>query len=155
MHATHQQLTSRRTTKIPATPSTGTGTIENGESSSGTQDDPPADTPVATVTAAFGVMPATHNGAVFTFELDFSINVKSGYANLRDHAFTVTGGKVDKAQRRTQGTNQYWTITAAPDGNGEVTVTLPQTTDCKANGAICDYDDNMLSNSPSATVAGT
>ena len=95
---------------------TGTGTIENGESSSGTQEDPPsedppADTPDVTLTAAFGGVPATHNGTLFTFELDFSVNVRSGYANLRDHAFTVTGGKVDKAQRRTQGTNQYWFIT--------------------------------------------
>ena len=133
---------------------TGTGTIENGESTV-PQDDPPADDPVVLVTATFSGMPATHDGTSFTFELDFSVNVRSGYANLRDHAFTVTGGKVDKAQRRTQGTNQYWFITVEPDGNADVTVTLPVTTDCNATGAICDYDGNMLSNSPSATVAGT
>ena len=138
---------------------TGTGTIDNEESSSGTQDDPlaedpPADTPVATLTATFGSVPATHVGALFTFELDFSVNVNSGYANLRDHAFTVTGGKVDKAQRRTQGTNQYWLITVEPYGTGDISITLPITISCTASGAICDYDDNMLSNSPSATVPG-
>ena len=138
---------------------TATGTIENGESSSGTQEDPPsedppADTPAVTLTAAFGGVPATHNGNLFTFELDFSVNVRSGYGNLRDDAFAVTGGKVDNAQRRTAGTNQYWLITVDPDGNGEVSITLPVTTDCNATGAICDYDDNMLSNSPSAIVAG-
>ena len=39
--------------------------------------------------------------------------------------------------------------------NGEISITLPATTNCDATGAICDYDDNMLSNLPSATVAGT
>ena len=107
------------------------------------------------MTATFSNVPATHNGGVFTFHLDFSVNVKSGYKNLRDYAFTVTGGDVQKAQRRTQGTNQYWTITMDPDGNGDVTITLPATTDCNATGAICDYDSNMLSNSPSFTVQGT
>ena len=139
---------------------TATGTIENGESSSGTQEDPPsedppADTPAVTLTAAFGGVPATHNGALFTFELDFSVNVRSGYANLRDDAFAVTGGKVDNAQRRTQGTNQYWLITVEPDGNGDISITLPATTDCSATGAICDYDGNMLSHTNVATIRGT
>ena len=133
---------------------TGAGAILNGESAA-PQDDPPAEDPVVLVTATFSNMPATHDGTSFTFELDFSVNVRSGYANLRDHAFTVTGGKVDKAQRRTPGTNQYWTITVEPYGNGEISIMLPATTNCDATGAICDYDDNMLSNSPSATVAGT
>ena len=133
---------------------TGTGTIENGESSSGTQEDPPADTPVATLTAVFASVPATHNGTLFTFELDFSVNVRSGYANIRDHAFSLDVGKIKTAQRRTAGSNQYWLITVDPEGNGDVTVTLPATTNCNATGAICDYDGNMLSNSPSATVAG-
>ena len=111
--------------------------------------------PAEPLTATFINVPATHNGGNFTFDLDFSVNVKSGYKNLRDYAFTVIGGEVDKAQRRTQGSNQYWTITIDPDGNGDVTVTLPATTDCNATGAICDYDSNMLSNSPSFTVQGT
>ena len=111
--------------------------------------------PAVPLTATFSSVPATHDGGTFTFGLDFSVNVKSGYANIRDKAFTVTGGKVDKAQRRTPGSNQYWLITVEPDGNGDVTITLPATTDCNATGAICDYDDNMLSNSPSATVSGT
>ena len=130
---------------------TGTGTIENGESSSGTQDDPPA----VTLTAVFASVPATHNGALFTFELDFSVNVRSGYANIRDHAFSLDVGKVKTAQRRTQGTNQYWLITVDPEGNGDVTITLPETTDCSATGAICDYDGNMLSHTNVATVRGT
>ena len=60
---------------------TGAGAIENGESSSGTQEDPPAeDPPVVLLTASFANVPATHNGSAFTFDLTFSENVKAGYA---------------------------------------------------------------------------
>ena len=133
---------------------TGTGTIENGESSSGTQEDPPTETPAVLLTASFDNMPATHNGSAFTFDLSFSENVRAGYERIRDDAFAITGGDILKAQRKAQGSNQNWTITVKPGGNGAVHITLPETTDCSGTGAICDYDGEMLSNSPSATVAG-
>ena len=80
---------------------TGTGTIENGESSSGTQEDPPAeDPPVVLLTASFGNMPATHNGSAFTFDLTFSENVKAGYARIRDDAFTISDGDITSAVRK-------------------------------------------------------
>ena len=134
---------------------TGTGTIKNGESSSGTQEDPPAETPAVLLTASFDNMPATHNGGgEFTFDLSFSENVKAGYERVRDDAFTIVGGVILKAQRREQGTNQYWTITVKPDGNGAVYITLPETTDCNATGAICTEDERKLSNSTPASIAG-
>ena len=138
---------------------TGTGTIENGESSSGTEEDPPAEdppanTPVVSLTATFANMPATHNGTTFTFDLAFSENVKAGYARIRDHAFTISGGEIANAQRKEQGSNQSWTITVKPDGNEAITITLPVTTDCNATGAICTYDGRKLSDSTSAQVAG-
>ena len=133
--------------------STGTGTIENGEST-GTEEDPPAEAPAVLLTASFDNMPATHNGSAFTFDLAFSENVKAGYERIRDDAFTISGGDITSAVRKEQGSNQGWTITVQPDGNGAVHITLPETTDCNATGAICDYDGEMLSNSPSATVAG-
>ena len=135
---------------------TGTGTIENGESSSGTQEDPPAeDPPVVLLTASFGNMPATHNGSAFTFDLTFSENVKAGYERIRDDAFNVTGGDITQAQRKVQGSNQTWTITVEPDGNGAVTITLPETTDCTATGAICTSDGRILSNSTTVTLSGS
>ena len=138
---------------------TGTGTIENGESSSGTQDDPPAedppaDTPVVSLTATFANMPATHDGTTFTFDLSFSENVKAGYERIRDHAFTISGGEIANAQRKTQGSNQNWTITVKPDGNGAITITLPETSNCDATGAICTYDGRKLSGSTSNQVTG-
>ena len=135
---------------------TGTGTIENGESSSGTQEDPPAeDPPVVLLTASFGNMPATHNGSAFTFDLTFSENVRAGYERIRDDAFTISDGDIiTSAVRKEQGSNQGWTITVQPDGNGAVYITLPETTDCNATGAICTYDERALSHSTPASIAG-
>ena len=132
---------------------TGTGNIENGESTV-TQDDPPAEDPVVLVTATFSNIPATHGGTSFTFELDFSENVKAGYARIRDHAFTINGGDITSAVRKVQGSNQGWTITVQPDGNTSVYITLPATTDCDATSAICTYDGRKLSHSTPASIAG-
>ena len=133
---------------------TGAGTIEDGESSSGTQEDPPAETPVVLLTASFANVPATHNGSNFTFDLTFSENVKAGYARIRDHAFTVSGGAIASARRITQGSNQGWTVEVDPTGNGAVSITLPETTDCDDNRAICTEDGRMLSNRLEVTVSG-
>ena len=138
---------------------TGTGTIENGEST-GTQDDPPAedpvvDDPVVLVTATFSNVPAAHNGSAFTFELAFSENVQAGYARIRDHAFTVSGGDITSAVRKEQGSNQGWTITVNPNGTGDITITLPETTDCAAQRAVCTADGRKLSNQLQFTVSGT
>ena len=132
----------------------GTGAIENGESSSGTQEDPPAETPAVLLTASFANMPADHNGGNFTFQLNFSENVDAGYARIQNDAFTVSGGSIASASRITQGSNQGWNVEVDPTGNGSVTITLPETTDCDASGAICTDDGRKLSHSTSATVAG-
>ena len=121
---------------------TATGTIN---------DDDVATTPL---TASFSDMPGSHTGEEFTFGLAFSENVELGYVTLRDTAFVVTGGEVKTAQRQQQGSNQAWNITVEPSGQGAVTITLPETTDCNASGAICTDDGRPLSHSLSATVAG-
>ena len=133
---------------------TGTGTIENGESSSGTQEDPPAETPVVLLTASFGNMPATHNGSAFTFDLTFSEEFGISYVTLRDDAFSVTDGEVTSARRLTQGSNIGWTITVTPDSAADVTIVLPVTTDCDADGAVCTADGRKLSNRLEFTVSG-
>ena len=97
---------------------TGTGAIENGESSSGIQEDPPAETPVVLLTASFANVPADHDGSNFTFQLNFSENVNAGYARIRDHAFTVDGATIANAYRQTQGSNQGWHVEVDPTGNG-------------------------------------
>ena len=114
----------------------------------------PAPTPL---TATFSGVPAEHagEGEEFTFGLTFSEEFSLSYLTLRDDgAFHVRGGEVRRARRTQQGSNQSWTIHIEPSGHGPVTVTLPETTDCGASGAICTADGRPLSHSLSATVAG-
>ena len=99
--------------------------------------------------------PASHDGSSeFTFEIEFSEEFGLGYATLRDHAFNVTSGSVETAQRTDKPSNIPWRITVKPQGAGDVTIELPATTDCDADGAICTGDGRKLSNSLSFTVSG-
>ena len=99
--------------------------------------------------------PASHNGTdVFTFQIRFSEELKLSYTTLRDHAFTVTGGEVVRARRLEPGKNVRWEITVRPDSNGAVTIVLPATENCDADGAICTEDRRPLSNRLEVTVPG-
>ena len=114
------------------------------------------DAPANGLTASFKNLPETHDGSSeFTFQVEFSEDVGISYAVLRDDAFTVTGGEVTGA-RRVNGRNDLWEITVDPDGQGDVSITLPGERACGETGAVCTRGENprALSNSPSATVAG-
>ena len=107
------------------------------------------------LTAASGNVPEAHDGeTAFTFELRFSEEVALSYNTLRDHAFTVSGGVVEKAQRLEKPSNIHWRITVQPDSNGDVTITLPITGDCGEPGAICTEGGRPLSNRLELTVSG-
>ena len=110
--------------------------------------------PPLTVSLVFPV--ASHHGAsnVFAFDIRFSEEFPLSYETLKFHAFSVTGGEVLKAQRMEKPSNIPWRITVRPDSNGDVTVVLPVTTDCDAQGAICTQDGRKLSNSLNFTVSG-
>ena len=114
-----------------------TGTIENRH--------------VAPLTASFEQVPAEHDGTTFVFHVRFSEDPAVSYRVLRDESFGVTGGEV-VAARRKDGRDDLREIHVAPSGNGDVTVSLPPTTDCNADGAICTADDRPLSNANAATV---
>ena len=110
------------------------------------------------LTASFTGVPAEHGGGResirFSFELSFSENPKLSYITLRDHSFTVTGGDVKTAKRKTRGSNQHWTITVEPDGWGDVSLILPGGRACGTEGAICTADDKVLANTAGAVVPG-
>ena len=109
------------------------------------------------LTASFESVPTSHNGSDnFKFRISFSEEPKSGfsYTTMRDHAFTVTGGSVTGARRLVSGKNLRWEIVVSPDSNGDVTITLPATTDCDAQGAICTDDGRMVSEGLELTVSG-
>ncbi len=113
----------------------------------------------APLTASLENEPDSHGGqSDFTFELRFSEELFSlSYATLRDHAFNVSGGQIRRAQRADKNSiirNVHWRITVRPDGDGDVIITLPETTSCSVPGAICTQDERVLSNSLSLTVSG-
>ena len=114
----------------------------------------PAPTPL---TASFDVstVPESHDGSTaFTLEFLFNKEPSLEEAAVRDHVLTVTGGEVAGARQTTQGSDLRWEITVRPDGRGDVTVTLPRTTGCGDQGAVCTRHGQMLSQDVSTTVNG-
>ena len=113
------------------------------------------------LTAEFLNLPTSLDGSTFTFELRFSEAFPISYLTMRDHAFTVTNGHVTGARRLDNPhresvhmePNQVWEITVQPDtGAEEVSITLPETTDCAASGAVCTEDDRPLSTTVAALI---
>ena len=106
----------------------------------------------------FDAVPASHDGASpFTFQIHFSVEPELTAANVRDHVLTVTNGAVTAASQTEPGSstpNIRWQITVTPSGEDGVTVALPATTDCSADGAVCASDGRMLQNPSSITVSG-
>ena len=112
------------------------------------------ETPV--LTAAFTDVPASHGGETFTFRLEFSEEVPGlGWEALRGEILQASGGTVRNANRVDRSSNLAWTVTVAPDGSDDVSVTLPATTDCAAAAAICTEDDRPLSAAVTAAVPHT
>ena len=61
---------------------------------------------------------------------------------------------MDGARRLVSGSNIRWEISVSPESNGDITVVLPITTDCTADGAICTDDGGMLSGGLQLAVPG-
>ena len=101
--------------------------------------------------------PTSHDGTNdFSFDIRYSEEFDLSYKTLKFHAFNVSGGSVQKAQRlqKEPESNIGWKITVRADGNEDVTVVLPVTTDCSATGTICTGDGRKLSNSLNFTISG-
>ncbi len=90
--------------------------------------------PRAPLTAHFEEVPEEHIGILFTLQLAFSEPIGSTAATLRQ-ALTVTGGRMNSLQR-VEGRNDLWEIQIQPDA-ADVSISLPQTTSCDDEDAIC------------------
>ena len=134
-----------------------TDDADNAESLTSVATETVAQTP-SLLTVSLENAATSHNGTdVFTFEIRFSEQFGLSYKALRDHAFTVVGGEVKKAQRMDRDSdtpNIRWLITVEPDSGGDVAITLPVTTDCTDDGAHCTEDGRMLSNSLVFSASG-
>ena len=110
---------------------------------------------VVPLTASLHDAPESHDGhSPFTFELRFSEQLKLSFKKLKNHAFTVTGGTIQNAQRIVKSSNIRWRITVVPDSDSPVHLLLPATTRCGAQGGICASGGRKLSNSLELIVDG-
>ena len=107
--------------------------------------------------AVFSNVPASHDGSELRFNLTFTPEPSLSYATLRDHAFSIVGGTIIKANRTTAGEAE-WVIMVVPDLDsnenpaGPITAVLPPTTSCIVLSAICTADDVPLSNRTEVTI---
>ena len=106
------------------------------------------------LTASFSNMPDEHTGADFTFDLAFTDELAAGFEKIKA-AFRVSGGSINRVNRKTKGSDLAWKVKVRPASTDSLTITLRETAQCSSSGAICTDDGRRLSNSPSATVAGT
>ena len=103
------------------------------------------------LTASFSNAPDEHDGSDFHIDLTFSEEPDIGFRDVKG-ALRVSGGSINRASRKTKGSNLGWKIKVRPSGTGSVTITLPETTDCNASGAICTENGRKLSHSTTETV---
>jgi len=115
----------------------------------------PAAPAPAVLAASFHGLPASHDGRQrFEFELRFSEEIAGLTLSAVRSALTVTGGRAVAVKRAVADEIRRLTVQVRPAGTGDVTVSLPATTDCAATGAICARDGRMLG-AVSATVPGS
>ena len=108
----------------------------------------------AGLTASFHGLPETHDGRkLFAFEIRFSEEFQGMRLTALKRALQVTGGRLIDVKRTVRGENRRVTARVRPSQTGDVTLSLPATTDCSAADAICMQDGRKLS-AVSASVPG-
>ena len=99
--------------------------------------------------------PSNHkgDGQIFTIRIEFSEEIDASYKVLRDEALEVEGGAARKF-KRVDGSSSLWEVHVEPDSDADVTLTLPETTDCAAADAVCTASNKPLSRSVTITIPG-
>ena len=126
----------------------------NVEAAEGSSEPSGTEAPEPGLAARFGALPEWHAGMAFWTELHFGEEPDLGYKDVRDKLFEVTGGRLLSAQRLEQGSNRSWRIEVLPAGFDDITLTLPATEDCAAEGAVCTADGERMEEPLSVTVPG-
>ena len=118
--------------------------------------DPPPPPPVVVdppLTGRFENPPTTHDGTSFYLQLVFSVEPDLSYLNVRDHVLEVSNGQVENASRSVRGSDLKWHIKVRPtSASTAVEVTLPVTTDCEDDGAVCRGDEMLSKGAPSRST---
>ena len=106
------------------------------------------------LTAEFKNYPSSHTGSsTFNMQVQFNYDIKIGWQAFQDDSFTISGGDITHATRVNK-QRDLWQITVRPDGDEDVTISLAPNRVCTTSGAICNSHGMMLSNEPTATIAG-
>ena len=113
---------------------------------------PPAEVVVKSLRARFRDVPTEHDGTTaFALQIAFNEPIEMTEEKMKQ-ALTVTGGTVTSALQ-VDDRNDLWEITVTPNSNANVHISLPRTTSCVADGAVCTFDRRMLSRGVAASVA--
>ena len=92
----------------------------------------------------------------YRFDLKLTEAVAIPNRDVRDHAFSVTNGRMVKAKRIHEGPggSNHWRMTVEPyDETKPVTVTLRGNRACSEQGALCTGGGDHVTNSPTLTLS--
>ena len=92
----------------------------------------------------------------YRFDLKLTEAAAIPLRDVRDHAFSVTNGRMVKAKRihMSAGGSNHWRMTVEPyDETKPVTVTLRGNRACSAQGALCTGGGDHVTNSPTLTLS--
>ena len=101
------------------------------------------------LTARFEDVPAGHYGIPFTLQLVFSEPIGLTAPTL-ERTLTVTGDSLHNLLRM-KGRSNLWKVNIQPNG-ADVRISLPPTTSCDAEGAVCTKDGIALQNDAQAVI---
>ena len=109
---------------------------------------------VAALTVRFENAPASHDGSTrFTVELVFSA-AAHGRGNRDILAALVVEGGTKVRMRRIDKDNAHRRVTIEPDGDGAVTLSFPETTQCTHTNALCTAEGGRLEEEVAITIPG-
>ena len=101
------------------------------------------------LSARFENVPTGHYGIPFTLQLVFSEPIGITTPTL-EQALTVTGDSLHSLLRM-KGRSNLWEVEIQPNG-ADVRLSLPKTTSCDAEGAVCTKDDIALQSDAQAVI---
>ena len=106
------------------------------------------------LTGRFAAAPANHDGSsAFSVRLRFNNGIAISDQEFRDHAVTVTGGRVTNA-RRVGDRGELWEIEVTPESGADVKIVLASDRPCTVVGTICTDRGRRLSTRLEHTVEG-
>ena len=110
--------------------------------------------PRAPLTARFAEVPTGHHGTTaFALQLAFSEPIETTAAALTQ-ALTVANATITSVQP-VDDRSDLWQITVTPDSNAAVRLSLPPTTSCDDDNAVCTAGGQKLSAGIAVSIART